>query len=433
MAVRSRTGRLSVVRPRQLLRAAAGDDPAVARIVGALLIAVFVQGVGASAVLPLLPLFLRENGTSDAAVGAVMSSFFVAGLLTQYVAGHLTDRVGHRPVIVGGLLLYALASIGFLADVGAGGYTLLRGTQGVGSGAVQVASLALVGLIVPLERRGRAFSAVFGAQLAGMGIGPLAGSLAGLSHLRWLFVATATAAIVAMVPVVLGTQGRAVRAESKERPAPFVVSRAFVGVALVGVSIGLVTGVYETCWSLLLNSRGAAAWQIGLSWTLFALPFAAFSPTAGKLADRLDRRRLVMGAVLGSCAFGALYPFLESVAWLVGLGAVEAIAVALAFPAAQSLLSQVARPESLGRAQGLFTTAETAAIAVAAAASGALFGVDRWVPFVVASLSGMLLVLPMPWLWRGVPGRVSEPAPDLGSTGGAEVVALGASTSGPAP
>jgi len=421
-----------MLRPR-FLHAAAGDDPAVVRVVGALLVTVFVQGIGASAVLPLLPLFLRRHGTSDAAVGAVMASFFVAGLLTQYVAGHITDRAGHRPVIIGGLVLYAVASVGFLLDVGAGGYTGLRGTQGVGSGAVQVASLALVGLIVPLERRGRAFSAVFGAQLAGMGIGPLAGSLAGLAHLRWLFVGTAIASLVAVVPVVIGTRGRAEHSTSTDRPEPLVVSRALVGVALVGVSVGLVTGVYETCWSLLLNSRGAAAWQIGLSWTLFALPFAAFSPTAGRLADRLDRRRLVIAAVLGSCAFAAAYPFIASVGWLVGLGAVEAIAVALAFPAAQSLLSQVARPESLGRAQGLFTTAETAAIAMAAAASGALFGVARWVPFVAGAVGGMLLVLAMPPLWRGVPGRASGPAVDLGGGGAAEVVALGAAPSGTAP
>jgi DHA1 family multidrug resistance protein-like MFS transporter len=421
------------MRARGFLQAAAGDDPAVVRVVGALLVTVFVQGIGASAVLPLLPLFLRRHGTSDAAVGAVMASFFVAGLLTQYVAGHLTDRAGHRPVIIGGLVLYALASVGFLLDVGAGGYTGLRGTQGVGSGAVQVASLALVGLIVPLERRGRAFSAVFGAQLAGMGIGPLAGSLSGLAHLRWLFVGTAIASLVAVIPVVIGTRGRAERGQSTDQREALVVSRALVGVALVGVSVGLVTGVYETCWSLLLNSRGAAAWQIGLSWTLFALPFAAFSPTAGRLADRLDRKRIVIAAVLASCAFGAAYPFIRSVAWLVGLGAVEAIAVALAFPAAQSMLSQVARPESLGRAQGLFTTAETAAIAMAAAASGALFGVARWVPFVSAAAGGMLLVLAMPPLWRGVPGRASGPPVDLGGGGAAEVVALGAATSGTAP
>lgn len=413
--------------PRRLLQAAAGDDPAVVRVVGAILAAVFVQGVGASAVLPLLPLYLRGHGTSEAAVGAVMGSFFVAGLLTQYLAGHLTDRTGHRPVIVGGLLLYAVASLGFLLDVGAGGYTALRATQGVGAGAVQVASLALVGLIVPLERRGRAFSAVFGAQLAGMGIGPLAGSVAGVEHLRWLFVATAAASVAAVAPVVIGTRGRDARGRAAEKPAPLVVSRGLVGVAFVGIATGLVTGVYETCWSLLMTSRGAAEWQIGVSWTLFAIPFAVFSPVAGWLVDHLDRRRLAIGALVASSAFAATYPFVPRVAILMTLGVVEAIGVAVAFPAAQSLLTQSTRPESLGRAQGFFTTAETAAIAVAAASSGVMFGVARWLPFVIASAGGLVLTAALPLLWRGVPGRVAHAEGPTGAAAeAAEAVTAGA-------
>lgn len=394
------------MRPLRRLGAVAGPDPAAARIVTALITAVFVQGVGASAVLPLLPLYLRAHGTSAALVGTVMGAFFIAGVLTQYAAGHLTDRIGHRPVIVAGLVLYAAASLGFIAAVGAGGYLGLRAVQGVGSGAVQVASLALVGLVVPRERRGRAYSAVFAAQLAGLGIGPVAGSAVGVHHLQWLFVVTAALALVAVVPVVLGTSAVTSETGSAETDqAPLNVSRALIGVALIGVAGGLVTGVYEACWSLLLHSRAAADWQIGLSWTLFALPFALFSPVAGRMADRLDRRWLAAFAVIASSGFAALYPFLTSVAWLVGLGAVEAIGVAIAFPAAQSLLTEAATARTLGRAQGFFTTAETASIAVAAAVGGAMFGAARWMPFVAASLAGVAIVAALPGLWHGLPGH----------------------------
>jgi MFS family permease len=388
------------------LGAVAGEDPAAARIVTALIAAVFVQGVGASAVLPLLPLYLRDHGTSDAFIGTVMGAFFVAGVLTQYGAGHLSDRIGHRPVIVGGLCLYAVASLGFMAAVGAGGYIGLRALQGVGAGAVQVASLALVGLVVPPERRGRAFSAVFAAQLAGLGVGPVAGSAVGVDHLRWLFVGTAALSLVAVLPVTVGAAVAATdTTATSDDGAPLRISRALIGVALIGIAGGLVTGVYEACWSLLLHSRAAADWQIGLSWTLFALPFALFSPIAGRLADRLDRRWLAGAAVVAWSAFAALYPFIPSVRWLVGLGAVEAIAVAIAFPAAQSLLTQTATPRTVGRAQGFFTTAETASIGAAAAVSGALFGAARWIPFVAASLAGTLIVAALPALWRGVPGH----------------------------
>jgi DHA1 family multidrug resistance protein-like MFS transporter len=123
------------------------------------------------------------------------------------------------------------------------------------------------------------------------------------------------------------------------------------------------------------------------------------------LTDRLDRRWLAGAALVASSGFAALYPFLTSVRLLVGLGAVEAIGVAVAYPAAQSLLTQAATPGTLGRAQGFFTTAETASIAIAAAVSGALFGVARWIPFVAASLVGLVMVAVLPALWRGLPGH----------------------------
>lgn len=415
------------------LGAAAGADPTAVRVVGALVVAVFVQGVGASAVLPLLPLFLRDHGTSDSMVGAVIASFFVAGVLTQYAAGYLTDRTGHRRVIVGGLILYAAASVGFIADVGAGGYVVLRGLQGVGSGGVQVASLALVGLVVPLDRRGRAFSSVFAAQLAGMAVGPIAGSVAGVANLRWLFIVTAALSLAAIAPVVARATADRTAAAAPDAGAEeqrLSVSAALIGVALIGVAGGLVTGVYETCWSLLMHSRGAAAWQIGLSWTLFAVPFALFSPVAGWLTDRLDRRWLAAAAIVASSGFAALYPFLPWVALLVGLGALEAIGVAVAFPAAQSMLTQTATPATLGRAQGFFTTAETASIAFAAGVSGVLFGVERWIPFVAAAGAGLAIVAALPVLWRGLPGRVAPGEPRLPGPDAAATLAAGAVSTG---
>jgi MFS family permease len=389
------------------------------RVVIAVSAAVFVQFAGATAVLPMLPLFLRREHTSVSLVGVVMASYFAAGVLTQYAAGHLSDRVGHRKVMITGLGVYAAASCGFVFSLGAGGYILLRGLQGLGAGAVQLGGLALIGLVVPLEERGRAFSRVFAAQLSGMALGPLIGAAVGLAHMPVLFVLGGVFAVLAMVPVARGAHTPAARTAREDRM-PLQMSRGFAGVLVVGVIGGLCTGVYESCWSLMMTSRGAAQWQIGLSWTIFALSFAAFSPVAGHVIDRFDRRSLAIGAAALSAAFIAIYPMLPRPWLLMTLGAVEAIGVAVAIPAAQSLLSQLVPASALGRAQGVFTTAESATIAAGAAVSGWLFTVDRWLPFVAAAvLAGGLTAL-LPRMWRDVAGRAvdataTEPAPALSS------------------
>ena len=395
------------------------------RIVQALVLAEFLQGLGASAVLPLLPLYLRDHGTSLGLVGAVMGSYFVAGVLTQYGAGSLADRAGHRVVILGGLTTYAGASLCFALSVGAAGYVALRGLQGIGAGAVQVAGLALVGVVVPAGGRGRAFAVVFAAQLAGMALGPLAGSAAGVENLHWLFIATAVVSMSAAIPVWVGTPRARVHGLD-QRSAPLVLTQQLLGLLLVAVVSGLIVGVYESCWSLLMNSRGAEAWQIGLSWTLFALPFAAFSPVAGRLVDRFDRRLLAIVSLVVTCAFAASYPFLKHVWLLMALGTLEAVGVAIAYPAAQSMLSQSAVPEALGRAQGAFTTAQTAAIAVAAAASGAMFGVARWLPFMSAAVVGTALTLTLPALWRNMPPHAAPDDHGFATVGAVEVAAAGA-------
>jgi DHA1 family multidrug resistance protein-like MFS transporter len=157
-----------------------------------------------------------------------------------------------------------------------------------------------------------------------------------------------------------------------------------------------------------MTSRHAAQWQIGLSWTMFAASFAAFSPVAGRLVDRVDRRHLAIVAMAATTGFLVIYPFLARPAWLIALGTMEAVGVAIALPAAQSLLSQLAPPSALGRAQGVFTTAENAAIAVAAGASGYLFALNRPLPFLVAAAVAAALTLLLPLLWRDVVGHAHD-------------------------
>jgi DHA1 family multidrug resistance protein-like MFS transporter len=191
------------------------------------------------------------------------------------------------------------------------------------------------------------------------------------------------------------------------------LNRSLIGALLTAASFGLVFGVYEACWTLLLAGRGAEAWQVGLSWTLFSVPFVVMSRPAGWLADHLDRRWLVGAAVTSSIGFCTLYPFLDSLDWLLALGAVEAIGLAVGLPAAQSLLTQGSAPEEVGRVQGMFSTSETGSVALSAAIGGSLFSVAIWLPFVVGAIGAAALALCLPLVWRGVPGHavgaVAEP------------------------
>jgi DHA1 family multidrug resistance protein-like MFS transporter len=213
-----------------------------------------------------------------------------------------------------------------------------------------------------------------------------------------LFAATAGTSTIASIWVLAGLPKVAARRDAMTTR--LRVNRVLLGVLMTGVVGGLITGVYETCWTLLLDLRGAQTWQVGLSWTLFATPFAVFSPVAGRMADRFNRATLSFWALLSSVGFAATYPFLHSIALLIGLGSIESIGVAIAYPAAQSLLAQSVPEEALGRAQGLSNAIQTASIAASAGVSGALFGVAPWIPFVGAAVAAAILIGLLPVVWR---------------------------------
>lgn len=165
--------------------------------------------------------------------------------------------------------------------------------------------------------------------------------------------------------------------ESRNPSRSALRSRSRLAVLIVAAGGGLLIGVHESCWTLLLVARHAGAGQITLSWSLFAVPYLLAAPLGGLLVDRTDRRRLMIFSLLVAAVFAFSYTVVRPVGWLLILGVMEGVATALAGPAAQAVLSRIAAPDALGRELGALASAETAAQAVGSLAGGVLFAVSQ--------------------------------------------------------
>ncbi len=400
---RARRGGPAVPAPRRPRLALAG-----------LVTAVAVEWAGATAILPVLPLLLRHRGVTVGWIGVAMAAFLGASFLAQYPLGRMADRIGRYRLLELSLLGYAAATLGFLW----GGPVILaiacRAVQGVAAGGADVAAQALVVDLVPARRHGRAYGMLSGAQMGGMVVGPITGSLlAGLAP-PLVFVAGAGAAVAAAV-VLRATVRLPTTARRPGPPPPWAPNwRLLRGVLAVAAGGGLMLGVYEADWTLLMHSRGASGWQIGLSFALYALPMALLSWPAGWLADTFDRRWLSGSALAAAAACAAVYPFLPSASLLIIFSAVEAILSAAGYPATLALLIRSTGVGAAGRGQGLYASAQTGAAAVGAALGGVLFALGVPIPFVASAAVALGAVVALPWLWRGA-GATARPltaAPD---------------------
>ncbi|MGA8208309.1 MAG: MFS transporter [Candidatus Dormiibacterota bacterium] len=384
-------------------------DPRRARLaLWGLVAATAADALGATMILPILPLFVRHAGASFAEVGVVTAVFWAAGLAVRYPVGKLSDRIGRKGPILVSQLIYAAATAAFAVSPSPVWFIVLRAIQGAAAGAATLLAMAAVADFVPVERRGRAYGSLTAANMGGTIVGPLIGASLFQISLAATFLASAFSALVVagVIAISLPWLRPTVLSSDEDRPTLSLWrDPIIVGVTIASTAVGILIGMYDTVWSLLMHARHATDLEIGLSFTLFALPFTLGSWPAGWLADHMDNRWLIGISSLAAGCFAITYPFLPNPAWLIGLGIFEGIFTVTGTPARLAMLSRQVHPSQMGRVQGLYGSAQVGAAAIASLAAGALFGVSIALPFIATAVAMWLASLVLVPLWRGVDGH----------------------------
>ena len=93
--------------------------------------------------LPSLPSLAAAFGTSPAAAQSTLTSFMFGFSFGMLLYGPLSDAYGRRPVLLGGIALYALASVGCAAAFSIDALVFVRFLQALGAGAASVLARAI--------------------------------------------------------------------------------------------------------------------------------------------------------------------------------------------------------------------------------------------------------------------------------------------------
>jgi MFS family permease len=135
-----------------------------------------------------LPEIARDLGADLLTASWLATAYLAVAAAGQPVAGRLGDRLGHRRMVLVGLVLFGLASLGATFAPGIGPLLLFRVLQAVAGAIVLPNGSALLGAALPATRRAGGFGLV-GALLAlAAAIGPpLGGALAGALGWRAIF------------------------------------------------------------------------------------------------------------------------------------------------------------------------------------------------------------------------------------------------------
>jgi MFS transporter, DHA1 family, multidrug resistance protein len=163
--------------------AAAVRRPAVSHALAALALALLLglQPITTDVYLPALPLLARDLGASMPSVQLTMSALILSFGIAQLFWGPVADRIGRRPVLLTGLALYTLASVGSVFAASIELLIVWRALQGACMAAAVVCARAMLrDLYEPHEG-----AQVMSLGLSGLGVIAIAGPVVGGLVAAW--------------------------------------------------------------------------------------------------------------------------------------------------------------------------------------------------------------------------------------------------------
>ena len=331
------------------------------RVFAILLLCVFCSLLGVGIVSPLLPLYAEAMGATGVLLGMIFSSFTIARAVVIPFIGPISDRRGRKLFLLIGFGGFTVATLGYILAITSFHLIITRAVQGATAGMMLPIARAYIGDLCPMGEEGRWQGIANAAFVGGFALGPLIGGpiaewygyntafyvMGGICLLSFLLA-------LRFLPESGSRQTGGGRQSTAQLFRLVHANSMFRGLSFYRVGLALGRGCLMVFLPLFaVSSLNIGVGLIGVLLACHHILRAAIQPYSGNLADRFNRRTLLIIGAIAHIIFFILIPREYSYWQLLVLVAFGGVAAGFAMPALTALYTEQGRTSGMGTAMTL--------------------------------------------------------------------------------
>lgn len=366
-----------------------------------LCIAGFASNISFGLLFPVLPYYAEAMSASPSQIGLILACYSYVTAMALIPIGMLSDRVGHRTMLIASLIVFSLAPLLYPLAANLTQLGLIRAFHGLASAMFFPAASALAVDTTPPEHWGEALGYFTTSTQLALVVGPMLGGLL-LNHygFKLAFYSCSAIPLLGLILVLLRLN------TIPQKPTEKVASRdswgwlkqrkVFAGLASP-FFFTLGSGTILTFMPLYGQGLGINEAEAGIIIAALYAGSTLLRIPGGKLSDKIGRKPVILSGLVVSGAAIILISFITSLPGLITAAVFYGAGMGIAMSASYALVADLSSPRIRGLTMAVTSSFLHAGLALGPTVMGIVAGMSNYpMMFRICSLSlilGLVVVL----------------------------------------
>jgi MFS family permease len=360
----------------------------------------FFCHLGIGVTLSVLPFYVKDvlAGT-DVDVGTVIAAIAASVVVTRPVAGRMSDRIGHKVLMLAGAVFCAVAGAAYAWAPGVDTLIAVRLLHGIGEGCAFTAGATWLVALAPAARRGKIIGLYGVSMWSGVTLGALVGALVmKLAGFGAVWILCAATPLVGLLLILV--KPALARVPVVRKSVLFPASAFMPGFALALASMGY--AALASFVSLYMAGKGLDNGI--LAFNVFGFTYVGSRLFLGHWPDQLGPYRVALWSALVEAVGLGLLVIAPNLPVAVAGGLAMGLGLSLLYPSLALIVVRNTDASQHGAALGMFTSFWDLGVALGGVTAG--FIASRFgYPMIYAAMLAAALLSALGVLWMTGPRR----------------------------